>query len=164
MLRTKRTIRFFWLREIPHRRPVGGSDSLHVLDVGLSQASDSDIWRYASERQFVLVTKDEDFFYREAQPGAAVQLVWIRLGNCRTAGLLAAIERTWSLVCARLETGERILEIRYSATLSLTRFLFCLPFQDSLDVAFPMQLADNAQHIILNDVIDSDVLKIFHGP
>ena len=41
----------------------------------------------------VLVSKDEHFFYREAQPGAAVQLVWIRLGNCRTAGLLATIER-----------------------------------------------------------------------
>lgn len=89
-----------------------GSDSLHLLDVGLSQASDSDIWRYANEREFVLVSKDEDFFYRATQPGAAVQLVWIRLGNCRTVVLLAAIERTWSHVRARLEAGERVVEIR----------------------------------------------------
>ena len=89
-----------------------GSDSLHLLDVGLSQASDSEICCYASERQFVLVSKDEDFFYRAAQPGANVQLVWIRLGNCRTAGLLAAIEQTWSRLCDRLQAGERILEIR----------------------------------------------------
>jgi predicted nuclease of predicted toxin-antitoxin system len=89
-----------------------GSDSLHVLDIGLAQASDSEIWRYAAERQFVLVSKDEDFFNRAAQPGAPVQLVWIRLGNCPKAGLLAAIERTWSRVCACLEAGERIVEVR----------------------------------------------------
>mgnify|MGYP001609326662 CR=1 FL=1 len=92
-----------------------GSDSLHVLDVGLSHASDSEIWRYAGERQFVLVSKDLDFFQRAAQPGAPVQLVWIRLGNCRKAELLAAVERTWSRVCACLQAGERVVEIRYTA-------------------------------------------------
>ena len=89
-----------------------GSDSHHVLDAGLSLASDPEIWRYAAEHQLILISKDEDFFHRAAQPGASVQVVWIRTGNCRKADLLAAIERTWSRVCACLEAGERIVEIR----------------------------------------------------
>jgi len=89
-----------------------GSESLHVRDVGLSEASDSGIWRYAADREFVLVSKDEDFFHRAARPGAPVQLVWVRLGNCRKAALLAAIEGTWPRVCACLQAGERIVEIR----------------------------------------------------
>ncbi len=89
-----------------------GGDSQHLLDAGLSQASDPEIWHYAAAHQFVLIGKREDFFHRAAQPGAAVQLIWIRLGNCRKADLLAAIERTWSRVCACLEAGERIVEIR----------------------------------------------------
>jgi predicted nuclease of predicted toxin-antitoxin system len=89
-----------------------GSDSQHVLDAGLSQASDSEIWLYAAEHHLVLISKDEDFFHRAARPGVAVQLVWIRMGNCRKADLLAFIERTWPRVCACLEAGERIVEIR----------------------------------------------------
>jgi predicted nuclease of predicted toxin-antitoxin system len=105
---------------VDNQLPVGlarwlssaGSDSLHVLDAGLSQATDADIWHYAAEHQLVLISKDQDFFHRAAQPGAVVQLVWIRLGNCRKAHLLAAIEQTWSRVRACLEAGERIVEIR----------------------------------------------------
>jgi predicted nuclease of predicted toxin-antitoxin system len=89
-----------------------GSEGLHVIDVGLAQAPDSEIWRYAAEREFVLVSKDDDFFHRATQPGAPVRLVWIRLGNCRNAALLAAIEGTWPRVCSCLQAGERVVEVR----------------------------------------------------
>jgi predicted nuclease of predicted toxin-antitoxin system len=89
-----------------------GSECQHVLDVGLGQASDSEIWHYAAERQLVLISKDEDFFHRAARPGALVQLVWVRLGNCRKQRLLTAIAGTWPGVWACLENGDRIVEIR----------------------------------------------------
>jgi len=89
-----------------------GSESLHVIDVGLAQASDSEIWRYAAEGELVLVSIDDDFFHRAAQPGAPVQLVWIRLGNCRNAALLAAIDGSWSRVRSCLQAGERVVEVR----------------------------------------------------
>jgi hypothetical protein len=34
------------------------------------------------------------------------------MGNCRKADLLASIERTRPRVCACLEAGERVVEIR----------------------------------------------------
>lgn len=97
---------------LAHFLTRAGSESLHVIDVGLAQASDSEIWSYAAEGEFVLVSKDDDFFHRATQPGAPVQLVWIRLGNCRNAALLAAIEGAWSRVLSCLGAGERIVEVR----------------------------------------------------
>lgn len=89
-----------------------GTECQHVLDVGLAQTSDAEIWRYAAEGEFVLISKDEDFFHRAARPDAPVQLVWIRLGNCRKQHLLETIAARWTRVCACLEAGERIVEIR----------------------------------------------------
>lgn len=84
----------------------------HVLDVGLAEASDAEIWRYAVERQVVLISKDEDFFHLSGQQNAAVQFVWVRLGNCRKQEILAAIERVWPQVHACLEAGDRVVEVR----------------------------------------------------
>jgi predicted nuclease of predicted toxin-antitoxin system len=89
-----------------------GLDCQHVLEVGLAEASDSEICRYATEQGRIIVTKDEDFLYLASQPNSQIKLLWVRLGNCRTKALLAALEGVWSKVEAALEAGERIVEIR----------------------------------------------------
>ena len=60
----------------------------------------------------VLISKDEDFFQLATRPRARVQLVWVRLGNCRTPALLTAVERVWPEVLRCLAAGDRIIEIR----------------------------------------------------
>lgn len=40
---------------------ANGLDCLHVRDISLDQADDVAIWSYAKERNYVIVTKDEDF-------------------------------------------------------------------------------------------------------
>jgi len=109
-------VRFLVDNQLPvalaHFLTRAGNESLHVIDVGLARASDSEIWRYAAEGEFVLVSKDDDFFHRATQPGALVRLVWIRLGNCRNAALLAAIEGAWSRLLSCLQAGERVVEVR----------------------------------------------------
>jgi predicted nuclease of predicted toxin-antitoxin system len=84
----------------------------HVREVGLGAATDTEIWKYAAARSLVLVSKDEDFFQRASQPGAAVQVVWVRLGNCRKTALLSAFDSVWSAVQAALEGGGHVVEIR----------------------------------------------------
>jgi predicted nuclease of predicted toxin-antitoxin system len=69
-----------------------GHDALHVLNVGLASAKDGEICKYAAEHALVMVTKDEDFSRQAILPGAAIQVVWVRLGNCRKSALLAAFE------------------------------------------------------------------------
>ena len=38
-----------------------GVDSQHVVDVGMEEASDPAIWRYAAQQNRVLISKDDDF-------------------------------------------------------------------------------------------------------
>ena len=89
-----------------------GHDAQHVLSVGLASANDEEICQYATEHTLVIVTKDEDFSRRAIRPGAVIQVVWVRIGNCRKAVLLTAFESLLPSVVAALEAGDRLIEIR----------------------------------------------------
>ncbi|MFN0105252.1 MAG: DUF5615 family PIN-like protein [Bryobacteraceae bacterium] len=89
-----------------------GVDCWHVLDIYLAGASDVEIWEYASRNDCVVISKDEDFLYLANAPSAKPRLIWIRLGNCRTKALLAAIGLLWPKIEAGLKAGDRIIEVR----------------------------------------------------
>lgn len=78
----------------------------------MAQASDAEICRYATEQGRIIVTKDEDFLYLASRPNSQIKLLWVRLGNCRTRALLAALEGIWPKIEAGLKAGDRIIEIR----------------------------------------------------
>jgi predicted nuclease of predicted toxin-antitoxin system len=59
--------------------------SLHLRDCGLRGASDAEIWRYASQGGFAIVSKDSDFAQRSALLGGPPKVIWLRIGNCTTA-------------------------------------------------------------------------------
>lgn len=56
-------------------------DSMHGREVGLLGADDHRIWRYAGEHDFLLVSKDTDFYERSLVYGAPPKVVWLRIGN-----------------------------------------------------------------------------------
>lgn len=89
-----------------------GHNARHVLEVGLESASDTQIWKHAEANGLVLITKDEDFPRRAAVPGAIVQVLWVRLGNCRTPALLSAFDSLLGQVLKALQAGNRVVEIR----------------------------------------------------
>jgi len=89
-----------------------GFDCEHVLHVGLAQASDFELCEFAAATGRVIISKDGDFLYLASKGTARFQLLWVRLGNCRTATLIQAFERAWSKIEASLEAGERVVEIR----------------------------------------------------
>lgn len=78
-----------------------GGDSLHVSEAGLAEASDAEVWRFACDQERIVVSKDEDFLYLAAREPAKAGVLWVRLGNCRTAPLLPK-SRGSSLACKRL--------------------------------------------------------------
>ena len=49
-----------------------GCDAVAVREIGLRDATDSEIWHYAIQRQAAIITKDEDFaercLYSQNQP------------------------------------------------------------------------------------------------
>ena len=46
-----------------------GSNRQHVLDVGLAEATDVEIWDHANRSEAVIISKDEDFLYLANAPG-----------------------------------------------------------------------------------------------
>jgi predicted nuclease of predicted toxin-antitoxin system len=89
-----------------------GQEAFHVLDIGLAEAKDEEIWKYASANSCVLITKDEDFSRPAASEQSSVCVVWVRLGNCRTAVLLTAFDSLLPQLLKALEGGARLVEIR----------------------------------------------------
>jgi predicted nuclease of predicted toxin-antitoxin system len=89
-----------------------GFDCQHVLDVGLTQALDSEICAYAELQERIIISKDEDFFYLAKQRQSRIRVIWVRMGNCRTPMLLAAFERSWPRIESCLKSGDLIIEVR----------------------------------------------------
>lgn len=89
-----------------------GQEAVHVLEVGLDAAKDEEVWKQAAQNSMVLITKDEDFSRRASRPDASVQVVWVRLGNCRKAALFSAFDSVLPQLLAALEAGNKLVEIR----------------------------------------------------
>ena len=66
-------------------------DSAHVRHLHLHAASDEEIWVRAAIDQFVIVTKDDDFRQRSFLRGHPPKVIWVRLGNCRTADVASLL-------------------------------------------------------------------------
>jgi len=68
-------------------------DSTHVRNVGLKSADDPDVWKFAIDNEFAIVSKDEDMHDRSLLLGFPPKVIWIRLGNCSTAQVEDLIRR-----------------------------------------------------------------------
>lgn len=69
---------------LPRRLTDIAPDSSHVNFLNLQAAQDSDIWKYAKERGFIIFSKDVDMHDLSLIYGAPPKVIWIRLGNCST--------------------------------------------------------------------------------
>jgi predicted nuclease of predicted toxin-antitoxin system len=77
------------VREVQTRFP----DSEHVLALGLGSCSDTDIFRFAAEHGFAILTKDDDFEVLSAQFGAPPKIVLFAVGNMLLRDLHALAAR-----------------------------------------------------------------------
>lgn len=69
--------------------------SVHVLFLGLGPApSDDAIWAYALEHNYVIVSKDADFYRLSTVAGAPPKVVWLRVGNGPTLAIEAHLRRS----------------------------------------------------------------------
>lgn len=97
---------------LAHHLRRRGFDCQHVVDIGLAEAADADICRYAEAHGRVIISKDEDFLHLASRTDAKLKIVWVRLGNCRTSALISAFEKFWPTLQSCLEAGDRIIELR----------------------------------------------------
>lgn len=66
-------------------------NSNHVYRLGLDQIPDVEVWEYARQEGFLIVTKDADFSDICSLRGFPPKIVWIRRGNCKTADIEAIL-------------------------------------------------------------------------
>lgn len=84
----------------------------HVVVHGLDQADDIDIWLFAQQNGFTIVTKDADFNDVTALRGAPPKVIWIRVGNCTTKDIENIIRKNYSKIIQFINDPESaILEI-----------------------------------------------------
>lgn len=57
-----------------------GHEAEHLLELGLLESSDSQVWDYALANGAVIITKDEDFAIRASVGKASPSIVRVRIG------------------------------------------------------------------------------------
>lgn len=65
--------------------------SVHVSNVGLLGAADTEIYAYAAQHHLCIVAFDRDFYHLALAKGDGVRLVWLRTGNLPTQPLAALL-------------------------------------------------------------------------
>lgn len=68
-------------------------DSLHVFSLGLEE-SDTAIWQYALENDFIIISKDSDFYHRSQTNKKASKIIWLRRGNASTSEVAQMIRQS----------------------------------------------------------------------
>lgn len=88
-----------------------GHETFHVVEVLSADSDDSEIWRWAIENSFIVVTKDEDFSLRVERAKLAPQILWIRTGNISNKTLVQLLVSIWPKVTEQLLSGQRVVEV-----------------------------------------------------
>lgn len=83
---------------------------MHVGDALTGQAPDSWVANYARQKGLAIMTKDDDFTLRH--PPTDYTLIWLRCGNMSNRRLTEWLTARWRAVEARLDDGERLIEVR----------------------------------------------------
>jgi len=67
--------------------------SNHVYFLGLHKASDEEIWIYARDNGFTIVTHDSDFNERSLVYGYPPKVIWLRIGNTSTQNIKELLKK-----------------------------------------------------------------------
>lgn len=86
--------------------------SNQVAQLGLEKASDREIWQYAKNNDYVIVTKDSDYHELSILYGAPPQVIWLKTGNQSKAATLNALIAYKNVIeKAFAEEGKACVEI-----------------------------------------------------
>lgn len=85
--------------------------SAHVREVSLKGATDHQIWEYAKENGFAIVSKDDDFRQRSLVEGAPPKVIWLKVGNAGTSVIAALLQSKSAEITAFEQEDEAAILI-----------------------------------------------------
>jgi predicted nuclease of predicted toxin-antitoxin system len=89
-----------------------GHESIHVFDVKLISAPDTEIWSYALKTGAAILTKDQDFAALRHAATAGPVVIWLRMGNIANAVLAERLIASLPQIVSAVENGEPVIELR----------------------------------------------------
>ena len=87
-------------RRIVHFLQADYPDSTQIVLANMESASDLDVWRFARENDYVIVTKDSDFYDISLVLGAPPMVIWIKTGNVSKSAITNLLLQN----CKQIET------------------------------------------------------------
>lgn len=73
-----------------------------VVLEGLERADDAEIWAFAKEYEFTIVTKDSDFHELSLLNGSPPKVIWLRCGNSSKANLIRLLTQRHAEIATSL--------------------------------------------------------------
>ena len=82
----------------------------HVKTLALTNTDDSIIWEYAKANNFVIVSKDYDFYQRSLLYGHPPKFIYLKVGNCPTSKIVQILRDNFdTIIQFRDRESESIL-------------------------------------------------------
>ena len=81
-------------------------NSVHVFSLGLGDSMDIEIWQYAHDHDYMIVTKDADFSEFGIIKGFPPKIIWIRRGNCSTQDIEMILRDNFMSISSLSEDKE----------------------------------------------------------
>lgn len=96
---------------VPFLQALYPGSSQVVLE-GLERTDDPEIWQYAREHGFVIVTRDSDFQELSLLRGAPPKIIWLRTGNVSKARVIQLLTDNHEAITTSLaEPGKDCVEL-----------------------------------------------------
>jgi predicted nuclease of predicted toxin-antitoxin system len=77
-----------------------------VRQLGIEDFSDIEIWQYAKQNKFTIITFDADFFDISNLKGHPPKIVWLRFGNTKTDYLADIINSKSEILKDFIDSAE----------------------------------------------------------
>lgn len=87
-------------------------DATHVMTEELDEASDTEVWEFAKQYRYTIVTKDSDFNDMAVFKGTPPKIIWIKIGNCKVSDIEIILKVNEKVIKLFLDEPESaIMEI-----------------------------------------------------
>ena len=82
-------------------------DSIHVKTIALDTAEDTELWDYACDNNYLILSKDVDFISMSKIRGYPPKVIWIGLGNCATKTVVDYLRARYADIHAFAESPDQ---------------------------------------------------------
>lgn len=81
-------------------------DCVHVEECKLQNATDLEIWNYAKNKRYIILSKDNDFWDIYLENGFPPKVILLKCGNKSTSQIKEILIKGWSRMIAFINSNN----------------------------------------------------------